>query len=141
MRRIRSYFELRRLKTFEERYQYLRLGGVVGQSTFGFDRYINQAFYRSQRWRATRDKVIIRDGGCDLGIEDREIFDKIIIHHMNPISLEDLEDCREEIFDPEFLICTTFNTHQAIHYGDDSLLIRLPPERTPGDTLLWKKGG
>lgn len=140
MKKIRVYSELRRFKTFEERYDYLRLGGIVGQSTFGFDRYVNQIFYRSPQWKSVRDRVIIRDHGCDLGIEDREILDRIIIHHMNPLTLEDIEGRREEIFDPEFLICTTHNTHLAIHFGDESKLVRLPPERRPGDTLLWKKG-
>lgn len=141
MKKIRTYSELRRLGTFEERYDYLRLGGVVGQSTFGFDRYINQMFYRSPQWKSVRDKVIIRDCSCDLGMEDREIFDHIIVHHMNPLSLEDIEERRDEIFDPEFLICTTHNTHISIHFGDESKLVRLPPDRKPGDTLLWRKGG
>ncbi len=137
MRRIRSYQELKRLKTFEERYEYLRLAGKVGVSTFGFDRYLNQHFYHSPEWRSVRDKVILRDEGCDLGILDRQIGDRIIVHHMNPITLEDIEERRDDIFNPEFLICVTNNTHQAIHYGDESLLIRLPSERRPGDTKLW----
>lgn len=141
MRSIRTYTELSRLATFEDRYNYLRLGGIVGKSSWGFDRYLNQAFYRSPQWRSARDRVIIRDAGCDLGIEDRAIFDRVIIHHMNPLTMEDIEERRDEIFDPEFLICVTHNTHLAIHFGDESQLIRLPPERMPGDTLLWRKGG
>lgn len=141
MKKIRTYSDLRRLETFEDRYNYLRLGGIVGHSTFGFDRYLNQIFYRSPQWKSVREKVIIRDSGCDLGIWDREIFDRIIIHHMNPLSVEDFEKFKEEILDPEFLICVTHNTHLAIHFGDESQLLRLPPERRPGDTLLWKKGG
>lgn len=141
MRSIRTYTELSRLATFEDRYNYLRLGGIVGKSSWGFDRYLNQAFYRSPQWRSARDRVIIRDAGCDLGIEDRAIFDRVIIHHMNPLTMEDIEERRDEIFDPEFLICVTHNTHLAIHFGDESQLIRLPPERIPGDTLLWRKGG
>lgn len=139
MKKIRTYTELSRLETFEDRYRYLRLGGIVGESSWGFDRYLNQAFYRSPQWKAIRDKVIIRDGGCDLGISDREIFDRIIVHHINPLSMDDIDEKRDEIFDPEFLICVTHNTHLAIHFGDESNLIRLPPERRPGDTLLWRR--
>lgn len=135
--RIRTYSELRRLKTFRERYEYLRLVGKVGAVTFGHDRYINQMFYKSREWLACRDDVIIRDEGCDLGVSDREIFDKIIVHHMNPVSLEDLEDMVDEVLDPEFLICTTTITHSAIHYGDESLLVQLPVIRKPGDTSPW----
>lgn len=134
---IRTYSELKQLKTFEERYEYLRLGGSVGRSTFGFDRYLNQMLYTSQRWRSLRDDIIIRDEACDLAIRDREILSRIIIHHMNPITTDDIRYAREHIFDPEFLISTSDNTHNAIHFGDDSLLYRLPPERRPGDTSLW----
>lgn len=134
---IRTYSELRQLKTFEERYEYLRLGGSVGRSTFGFDRYLNQMLYTSQRWRSLRDDIIIRDEACDLAIRGREILSRIIIHHMNPITPDDIRYAREHIFDPEFLISTSDNTHNAIHFGDDSLLYRLPPERRPGDTSLW----
>lgn len=133
----RNYSELRRLRTFEERYEYLRLGAMIGESTFGFDRYINQMLYTSKRWRSIRDKVIIRDEGCDLGIQDREIHGMIIVHHMNPITIDDIEEARPHVFDPEFLICTTKNTHNAIHFGDSSLLIQLPKERRPGDTCPW----
>lgn len=126
-----------RLSTFEERFRYLKIAGVVGERTFGFDRYLNQALYRSKQWRSTRDSVIIRDNGCDLGISDRVIFDQIVIHHMNPITINDIESANEIIFDPEFLICTTSITHRAIHFGDESQLVRLPKERKPGDTKLW----
>jgi len=134
---IRSYHELRRLHTFEERFEYLNLKGVVGNSTFGFDRYLNQSFYTSREWRQARDKVIARDEGMDLGIFGYEIFDKIIIHHMNPMTIEDVEHGDSIIIDPEFLITTTQRTHNAIHYGDKSLLaVPLKPRR-PGDTRLW----
>lgn len=135
----KTYRELRRLKTFEERYEYLKLGGVVGQQTFGFDRYLNQAFYRSKEWKHTRTGIIIRDGACDLGIEDREILSRITIHHINPINIDDIELGRDCVFDPDNLICTTHNTSMAIHYGDNSMLIKLPQERREGDTSLWKK--
>jgi len=136
---IRNYRELRRLKTFEERYRYLRLAGRIGVDTFGFDRYLNQMLYRSGRWLSARDVVIIRDGGCDLGIDDYEIRGQIIIvHHMNPITIEDIEDNRPEVFDTEFLISTTFNTHTAIHYGNESLLPRPPIVRRRNDTCPWR---
>ena len=134
---IRTYSELIKLKTFEERYEYLRLGGSVGRSTFGFDRYLNQMLYTSSRWRSLRDHIIIRDNACDLGITDREILSKIIIHHMNPVTPDDIRYARDHVFDPEFLISTSNNTHNAIHFGDESLLYILPPERKPGDTSLW----
>lgn len=137
MRIHRCYSELRRLETFEERFRYLKIPGVVGESTFGFDRYLNQTLYTSPRWRSTRNEVIIRDCGCDLGIPDREIGSGIIVHHMNPITLEDIEDRNEDIFNPEFLICVSRDTHLAIHYSNESLLASLPKERSPGDTLLW----
>lgn len=136
---IRTYSELITLPTFEERYRYLRLGGRVGEDTFGFDRYLNQIFYRSEEWRAIRDEVIIRDGGCDLGIEDREIFGKILVHHMNPIRQEDILRRSKFLLDPEYLICTVKNTHDAIHYGDESLLILPPVERTEYDTCPWRQ--
>lgn len=135
--RIRTYRELSRLKTFEERYAYLRLCGEVGASTFGFDRFLNQRFYKSKEWLRVKSKVILRDNGCDLGIEGYDIQDRIIVHHMNPITIEDLEEGSDFVLDPEFLICTTHNTHNAIHYGDESLLYSLPKERKPGDTKLW----
>lgn len=135
---IRTYSELITLPTFEERYKYLQLSGFVGEETFGFDRYLNQNFYRSQEWKRIRDFVIIRDNGCDLGIEDREIFGKIIIHHMNPINIKDIRDVSDYLLNPEYLICTTHQTHNAIHYGDDNLLVKGPIERSPNDTCLWK---
>lgn len=137
---IRTYSELSRLPTFEERYKYLRLSGSVGKETFGFDRWINQYFYqRSREWKSVRDKVIIRDNGCDLGVEGYEIYGRIIIHHMNPISTEDFERESKFLLEPEFLICVTHNTHNAIHYGDERLLVTAPIERTKFDTCPWKK--
>jgi hypothetical protein len=136
--KIRTYSELMRFRTFEERYRYLKLSGVVGESTFGFDRYINQLLYNSGRWRETRDGIITRDDGCDLAIEDMEIEDIIIIHHMNPLRIEDIELDRPEIYDPEFLIVTSRRTHNAIHFGDESMLALLPVERRRGDTCPWK---
>jgi hypothetical protein len=135
--KIRSYAELERFETFEERYDYLRLVGEVGQSTFGFDRYLNQLLYKSRRWQSVRNQVIIRDEGCDLGVIGYEIHDKIIVHHMNPITPEDIEDEKPFIFDSRFLVCTSHQTHMAIHYGDRSLLPKLPVIRRPGDTTLW----
>lgn len=136
---IKTYSELITLPTFEERYRYLRLSGSVGKETFGFDRYLNQVFYRSQRWREIRDQVIIRDNACDLGIAGRDIYTRIIVHHMNPISIQDLERESDFLLNPEFLICTVHNTHNAIHYGDESLLILAPIERTKNDTCPWRR--
>ena len=136
---IRTYSELKALPTFEERYNYLRLSGSVGKDTFGFDRYLNQIFYRSDRWKAVRNEVIIRDNGCDLGMPDREIYGKVIIHHMNPITIEDIERDSDFLLNPEFLIATTHDTHNAIHYGDSSGLIMLPVERKPFDTCPWRQ--
>lgn len=137
---FRTYTELSKLKTFEERFEYLRLDGQVGKETFGFDRIFNQNFYRSVEWKRVRDQVIIRDCGCDLGVLDHEIYgQRILIHHMNPISLEDLERRSEILMNPEYLITTIHNTHQAIHYGDEDLLIKLPRERTKNDTCPWKR--
>lgn len=135
--KIRTYSELKRLKTFKERYEYLRIRGEVGAATFGADRYLNQALYRSNRWKRVRDKIIIRDEGCDLGMDGYEIGDRIYIHHMNPVTVDALLEESEDLFNPEFLICTSFNTHNAIHFGDEDLLPKLPIERKPGDTLLW----
>lgn len=135
---IRTYSELRTYKTFIDRYNYLKLRGSVGIETFGYDRYLNQVLYRSRRWRRTRDGIILRDNGCDLGVEGYDIYDKIIIHHMNPLTIEDIEDDVDEIYDPEFLISVSFNTHQAIHYGDESLLPKEPIERKPYDTCPWR---
>lgn len=137
---IKTYSELIRLPTFEERYNYLRLTGRVGRETFGFDRYLNQVFYqRSQKWKRARDQAIIRDNGCDLAMEGHEIYERIIVHHMNPITIEDLENESDFLLDPEFLITTIHNTHNAIHYGDASLLTSLPVERTRNDTCPWRR--
>lgn len=135
---MRSYRELKQLQTFEERYKYLKLSGQVGASTFGYDRYINQALYNSARWKQTRRNVIIRDNACDLGISGYDISSKIIIHHMNPLTLDDIESGCDDIFNPDFLICTSFGTHNAIHYSNDKLLARFPIERVPGDTCPWQ---
>ena len=136
---IKTYSELIALPTFEERYRYLKLNGTVGEETFGFDRWINQTFYRDPEWRSIRDAVIIRDNGCDLGIEGREINSRIIVHHMNPISKWDILHRSKILLDPEYLICTTKNTHDAIHYGDEGLLISGPITRTKNDTCPWKR--
>ena len=136
---IRTYSDLSKLTTFEDRYNYLRLNGFVGQETFGFDRYLNQVFYKSAKWRSVRDFVIVRDNGCDLGIEGREIYGKIIIHHMNPITIKDIEQESAFLLDPEFLISTVHETHNAIHYGDENLLIQAPIERKPNDTCPWRR--
>lgn len=139
MKTIRTYSELVKLPTFVERFRYLQLDGRVGVDTFGYDRYLNQGFYHSGEWRRIRDYVITRDFGRDLGVEGYEIFGKIYIHHMNPISAEDVVHASEYLAEPEFLICTTHNTHNAIHYGDESLLMTEPKERTPFDTCPWKR--
>ena len=140
MGRIRTYSELSKLKTFEERYEYLKLDGTVGEETFGFDRYLNQKFYQNDiEWKASRRKVIMRDLGCDLGIEGREIRGKIIVHHMNPITKYDLINRTKYLLDPEYLISTIDNTHNAIHYGDENLLMKGPVERTRNDTCPWRK--
>lgn len=138
MKTIRTYSELIRLPTFEERYRYLRIAGKVGEDTFGFDRYLNQIFYRSQEWKSVRNYVILRDGGHDLGIEDREIVGRIIVHHMNPIRPEDILQRKDVLLDPEYLISSMDSTHNAIHYGDESLLILAPVERRKNDTCPWK---
>lgn len=137
-RTIKTYSELSRLSTFEERFRYLSLKGQVGEETYGFDRWINQRFYRSREWKQIRALVIERDSGCDLGILGREIPDHVIVHHINPILVQDICDSTEYLLNPEFLICTSNNTHQAIHYGDESLLITLPVKRTANDTCPWK---
>ena len=137
MQRVKTYSELIQLPTFTERYNYLKLDGSVGVETFGFDRYLNQVFYRSKQWKEIRDQVIIRDNGCDLGIDGREIGDKILIHHMNPISIMDIQNRNPDIFNPEYLICVSHRTHNAIHYGDESLLMLDFVERKANDTKLW----
>lgn len=135
---MRNYRELSRLKTFDERFEYLKLSGLVGESTFGFERYLNQALYNSSKWRRLRNQIIVRDNGCDLGVEGYEIQGIIIVHHMNPISVDDLKDFSDDVFDPEYLICVSLTTHNAIHYGDRSLIPQAPVERRPGDTCPWK---
>ena len=137
---IRTYSELITFPTFEERYRYLKLDGVVGEDTFGFDRYLNQEFYqRDREWKRIRDFVIIRDQGCDLGVEGREIRGKILVHHMNPITKDDILKRSEFLLNPEYLICTLKSTHDAIHYGDENLLMKGPVERKPNDTCPWRK--
>ena len=136
---LRTYSELSRLQTFRERFEYLRLDGIVGVETFGFDRYLNQVFYNSDEWKAVRKTVIIRDNGCDLGMDAYDIHGKIIVHHMNPFSIDDVLHRKEELLDPEFLISTVLNTHNAIHYGDESLLPSAPIVRTRNDTCPWRK--
>lgn len=133
----RSYSELSRLKTFEDRFAYLRIGGGVGVETFGTDRYLNQRFYKSPQWLSTRDFVIARDLGCDLGVEGYEIHHRILVHHMNPIEVVDITDGNSDILSPEYLITTTHQTHNAIHYGLDTPYEFVSIERTPGDTNLW----
>lgn len=135
---ILSYSELITLPTFEERYRYLRKSGIVGEETFGSHRHLNQLLYRSPEWRQVRNQVIIRDNGCDLGMEGYEIRDRVYIHHINPITMDDILNRTPALFDMDNLICVSFNTHQAIHYGDESLLPIISfTERTPGDTKLW----
>lgn len=136
---IKTYDELMKLETFEERYEYLKIGGEVGKETFGFDRYLNQVFYRSKEWQSVRNKVIARDNGCDLGIPGREIRgNKILIHHMNPITKADIINRSEFLLDPKYLICTVKNTHDAIHYGSKDLLYTDPIERSKNDTCPWR---
>lgn len=139
MTTIKTYSELIELPTFKERYSYLRLSGRVGKDTFGFDRYLNQNFYRSIEWKRVRDQVIVRDNGCDLGIEDRPIIGKILIHHMNPITDKDILNLTDILLNPEYLICVSHITHNAIHYGDENLLITEPIVRTKYDTCPWKR--
>ena len=136
---IKTYSQLITLPTFIERYKYLKLEGVVGDETFGFDRYLNQIFYKSIEWKSVRDHVIVRDNGCDLGIEDRIIGERILVHHMNPIRIEDIKSRSEFLLDPEYLICVSKNTHNAIHYGDSELLITEPIERSKNDTCPWRQ--
>lgn len=135
---IRTYSELILLPSFQERYEYLKLDGIVGEDTFGFDRYLNQQFYRSAEWKRIRDLVIVRDNGCDLGIDGYFIQGRVYIHHMNPISQKDIISKTSLLVDPEYLICVSYDTHNAIHYGDEKLLRRDPIERRPNDTCPWK---
>lgn len=135
---VKTYSELCTLQSFNERYRYLKLNGSVGKETFGFDRYLNQILYQSDEWKSIRRDIIIRDNGCDLGCEGFEVHGRILIHHINPITVEDIVNRNPKIFDLENLILTSHNTHQAIHYGDENLLIRAPPERKKNDTCPWK---
>lgn len=136
---MRCYSELIKLPTFKERFEYLKLDGRVGDETFGYDRYLNQAFYHSDEWQSIRNRVILRDEGCDLGMMDHELYGKIYIHHMNPIKADDIIHASDYLTNPEYLICCSHNTHNAIHYGDETLLITAPVERTPFDMCPWKK--
>lgn len=135
---MNNYTEFSKLETFEERFDYLKLEGSVGAETFGYDRYLNQALYNSREWRKIRNEVIIRDLGCDLGVEGYPITKKPIIHHMNPITREQIENRDPIVFDPEYLITVTHETHNAIHYGDSKEISKNPIERTKGDTCPWK---
>lgn len=135
---IKIYSELSKLKTFKERYLYLRLDGIVGEETFGFDRYLNQILYKSDEWKRCRRDIIIRDNGCDLGCEGFEVHGRILIHHINPITVDDIVNRNPKVFDPENLILTSHNTHQAIHYGNEDLLIQAPIERFKNDTCPWR---
>lgn len=139
MKTIRRYSELKQLRTIEERFEYLKLVGVVGKPTWSWDRYFNQQFYKTPEWKRVRRLVIVRDDGCDLGVEGFQINSKILVHHMNPIWIDDLTGHNPDILDPEYLITTSEQTHQAIHYGDKALLPQLPIARRPGDTRLWRK--
>ena len=134
---FKSYSILRQLETFEERYNYCKLGGIVGEVTFGYDRYLNQQFYRSAEWKRLRREIIIRDQGCDLAMPGYEIHGRLLIHHLNPISEDELLHGIESLMNPDNLVCVSFDTHQAIHYGDKSLLPKGPIERKPNDTKLW----
>lgn len=135
---IKTYSELIRIQDFHDRYHYARIHGRVGAETFGWHRYLNQTLYNTRRWKQIRDKVIVRDNGCDLAHPDYEIGGKIIIHHLNPITIEDLEEDNDLVYDPEFLICVSDHTHNAVHYGDESLLPKLPIKRYAGDTCPWR---
>jgi hypothetical protein len=137
MSRTRRYSELIQLETFQERFDYLSLGGVVGVATFGFDRYLNQQFYRSSQWKRVRDHVIVRDGGCDLAVMGRELHTDLLVHHMNPMAPGDLERGNPDVLNPDYLITTCINTHNAIHYGDFGMLPDAYVERVAGDTKLW----
>ena len=138
MQKIRCFHDLRSLGSIFDRYEYLRIGGKIGESTFGFDRYLNQEFYRSREWRDARRAVILRDNGCDMGVCGYEVDKGLIVHHMNPITIDDVINKNPDIFDPEYLVCVSDRTHRAIHYGDVSLLPRGPIHRHAGDTCLWR---
>lgn len=140
MKIIRTYSELIQISTFIERFRYLQLGGQVGVETFGYDRYLNQILYRTAEWKRFRNEIIVRDNGCDLGCEGYDIVgQKILVHHINPISVEDVLRRDPKVFDPENVISTTLNTHNAIHYSDESLLVTEPIERKPNDTCPWRR--
>lgn len=138
MKMMKNYTNLSKLNTFKERFEYLKLEGSVGNTTFGVNRYINQTFYSSNKWKSTRDQIIIRDNGCDLGVSGWEIYDKIYIHHITPITLEDILNDLDVLYDPENLICCSYLTHAGIHYGNDSFYEDIFSERKPGDTILWR---
>ena len=135
---IRTYSELITIPTFEERFEYLRLKGSVGKDTFGYDRYLNQVLYRSPEWKRLRNQIIIRDGGCDLACDGYDVYDKVLIHHLNPITVEDVLTRGRKVFDPDNLVCVSHNTHNAIHYGDVDLLVTGPIIRTKNDTCPWR---
>lgn len=135
---IRTYSELITIPTFEERFEYLKLKGSVGKDTFGYDRYLNQVLYRSPEWKRLRNQIIIRDGGCDLACDGYDIYDKVLIHHLNPITVEDVLTRSRKVFDPDNLVCVTHSTHNAIHYGDVDLLVTGPIIRTKNDTCPWR---
>ena len=136
---IKTYSELITFPTYEERFRYLQLKGAVGKDTFGYDRYLNQILYNSQEWKRFRDKIIIRDNGCDLACKGYDIHGRILVHHINPIRVDDVVNRNSIVFDPENVVCVTHNTHNAIHYGDESLLVLSPVERTKNDTCPWKR--
>ena len=138
MMSIRCYSELIEIPTFEERFRYLQLNGSVGKDTFGFDRYMNQAFYQSREWKRVRDFVILRDNGCDLGVDGYTIYGKVLIHHMNAITVKDIATVSNFLMNPEYLICVSHTTHNAIHYGDENLIPKAPIVRTPNDTCPWR---
>lgn len=136
---IKTYSEMILLPTFLERFKYLQIGGMVGAETFGFDRYLNQSLYRTAEWKRFRNEIIVRDNGCDLGCDDRAIYGKILVHHINPLTVEDIINRHSCVFDPDNVICVSLNTHNAIHYGDEELLMLGPIERTKNDTCPWRR--
>lgn len=136
---IKTYSEMILLPTFLERFRYLQIGGMVGAETFGFDRYLNQSLYRTAEWKRFRNEIIVRDNGCDLGCDDRTIYGKILVHHINPLTVEDIINRHSCVFDPDNVICVSLDTHNAIHYGDEELLMLGPIERTKNDTCPWRR--
>lgn len=136
---IKTYSEMILHTTFLERFRYLQIGGIVGAETFGFDRYLNQSLYRTAEWKRFRNEIIVRDNGCDLGCDDREIHGKILVHHINPISADDIVNRHGCVFDPDNVVCVSLDTHNAIHYGDEDLLMLGPIERKPNDTCPWRR--